>query len=193
MTGSAAKCRGCEAQLCAYIDDALSFDERRAVEEHLLECPACAAFHADAEAAARTLRHAPAVEVPASLVAAVIHDTIGYAGSAPLAACSPQDNRAARFFRPLFGPILQPRFTMSMAAAALSFSMLTFQARNIWQGRQDGEFSAAALAASIESKIEAVSNDAAEFYDAVLTVYRLQTDFMEQSVPEPQQEGADER
>lgn len=194
MTRRIVKCRDCEAQLCAYIDDSLPLDERRAVEEHLLHCAACAAFHADAELAARTLRRAPAVKAPDALVAAIIHDTIGYAGRGPFAAgAAAPHNPTARLLRLLFGPILQPRFTMSMAVAALSFSMLTFQARNIWHGQQNGEFSAAGLGASVQSKIEAARRGAAEFFDGIVTIYKLQTGFAEQAAPRPQGEGEDER
>ena len=187
------KCRDCEAQLCGYIDDALSFDERRAVEEHLLDCALCADFHAGAEFASRTLRSAPAVEAPVELVADIIHGTIGYAGRGPLAAIagSPaQDDPPARFFRPLLGPILQPRFAMSLAVTTLSFSMLTFQAQNLWQGRQAGEFSAAAFVSGVKSKIETIREGAVEFYDDVVMAYALQTGFGEQSAPAPRQEGA---
>ncbi len=190
------KCRDCEAQLCEYIDDSLSFDERRAVEEHLLDCAACADFHAEAEFACRTLRRAPVIEAPAELVADIVQGAIGYAGRGPLAAIAEpptQDGPLARFFRPILSPILQPRFAMSMAVTTLSFSMLTFQAQNLWQSRQNGEFSAAALVESVKSKIEAVREGAVEFYDDVVMVYELQTGFGEQSAQAPRQEGANER
>ncbi len=190
------KCRDCEAQFCGYIDDSLSFDERRAVEEHLLDCAACAGFHADAEFAGRTLRNAPAIEAPVELVADIIHGAIGYAGRDLLTAIagSPaQDGPPARFFRPVLGPILQPRFVMSMAITILSFSMLTFQAQNLWQSRQDGEFSEAAFVESVKSKIEAVREGAVEFYDDVVMAYELRTGFGEQSAQASRQEGADER
>ncbi len=195
MTEPIVKCRDCEAQLCAYIDDALTFDERRAVEEHLLGCAACAGLHADAEFASRMLRSAPAVEAPVDLVADIIHGTIGYAGRAPTAASAAgpaHDGLLPRFFRPLFNPILQPRFAMSMAVSVLSFSMLTFQAQNLWRGWQESEFSAAALVEGVASRIDAVRESAVEFYDAVMTVYELQTGFDGQPAQAPQQEEGSE-
>ena len=68
--------------------------------------------------------------------------------------------------------------------------MLTFQAQNLWQGRQAGEFSAAAFVSGVKSKIETVREGAVEFYDDVVMAYALQTGFGEQSAPAPRQEGA---
>ncbi len=188
------KCREFEAQLCDYIDDSLAFDERRSADEHVLECVECANLHSEAEFASRVLREAPAVEAPVELVADIIHSTIGYAGRAPVSAAvaaPPEDGVLARFLRPIFSPILQPRFVMSMAMTMLSFSMLTFHAQNLWQRWQSGEFSISETVQSVELQIDEAWDNTVEFYDAAVMLYELQTGFGQSSDGAPHQEGND--
>ncbi len=188
------KCREFEAQLCDYIDDSLAFDERRSADEHLLECVECANLHSEAEFAGRVLREAPAVEAPVELVADIIHSTIGYAGRAPVSAtvaAPPEDGVLARLLRPIFSPILQPRFVMSMAMTMLSFSMLTFHAQNLWQRWQSGEFSNSETVQSVELQIDEAWDNTVEFYDAAVMLYELQTGFGEPSDGALNQESND--
>ena len=188
------KCREFEAQLCEYIDDSLTFDERRSADEHLLECVECADLHAEAEFASRVLRQAPAIEAPVELVADIIHNTVGYAGRAPVAATAGaplEGGLPARFLRPIFSPILQPRFVMSMAMTMLSFSMLTFYAQNLWQRWQSGDISITETVQSVELRIDEVWDNTVEFYDAAVMLYQLQTGFGEPSDGAANEEGGD--
>lgn len=190
------KCRDFEAQLCDYIDDALDFDRRRAVEEHLLDCAACSDLHAETEFASRALRRSPTIEAPAELVADIIHNSIGYrgytTGTANTAAAAPGES-LPKLLRPIFGPILQPRFVMSLAITTLSFSMLTFQAQHLWRQWQDNEFSKAVFVASVEAKVDTARKSVVRFYDDILMVYELQTDFGKTPDPQPQQKVPHER
>ena len=136
------------------------------------------------------------MEAPVELVADIIHGTIGYAGRDPLPVVvgGPlEDGPLARFLRPIFSPVLEPRFVMSMAMTVLSFSMLTFQAQNLWQRWQAGDFLVSEAVESVEEQVESAWAGAIEFYDSALMLYRLQTPFAEPAEQSPNQDGADGR
>lgn len=65
------ECLQIQGSLSAYIDDALSWDEREAVDSHLSQCPACSEELESLRRTVELCRHLTDVEVPAQLRAAI--------------------------------------------------------------------------------------------------------------------------
>ena len=167
------KCRDFERLSCEYVDDVLSVDERREADEHLLSCSSCSEALVEAEFARSMMRQAPSVEPPPELIADIMHDTIGVGGMEPV----PAGAGVLGWVRPLFQPILQPRFVMGMAMTAVSFSMMTFygkQALDRWENVPSGEVR---VVESLSSGAVAVWDQAVDVYEAAETFYEFQTEF----------------
>ena len=171
------KCRELDILLCEYLDDALSAEQRRDVDEHLLGCPDCMAARDEADFALAALREAPLVEPPPQLIADIIHDTIGI-GSAGLgaAALAQAGGGLAGFLRPLFHPFLEPRFVMGMAMTVVSFSMLTYHGQRAFETwRRPAEPSALVeMAETAGVQAEGVWRRVADMVAAAHDFYELQ-------------------
>lgn len=140
-------CRAFDALLCDYLDTTLPLEERNRVEHHAADCPACSEKLADARFALGFLRDTPGVEPPAELVSDILQQTVGAASPAPVLAAAGSGKRAGLLglLQPLFHPLVEPRFAMSMAMAALSFSMLAFSwqtALTAWESHGAGPIAA---------------------------------------------------
>ncbi len=169
------KCRDFERLLCDYLDDALDLDERRRMEEHSLSCAGCSEALAESGFSLGLLRDAPAVAPPAELIADIIHDTVGVGSGRLLPAGADAGGGLSGWLRPLFGPILQPRFVMSMAMTVLSFSMLTFYGqRAVQQYQANGDSPRAALTA-LSRPVTDLWSRAETAVDAAAAFYELQT------------------
>ena len=169
------KCRDFERLSCDYLDDVLSNDDRREIDEHLLICSSCSEALAEADFARSVMRDAPSVDPPPQLVAEIIYDTIGVGVGAmePI----PAGGGLLGWVRPLFQPILRPRFVMGMAMTAVSFSMMTFygkQALERWENAPAGQIR---VVESMSSGAVAVWDQAVDVYEAAETLYEFQTEF----------------
>jgi Putative zinc-finger len=138
-------CGKFEDLLCDYADATLQVDDCRRIEKHAAGCAACAEKLADATWAVGFLRDVPAVEPPPELVAEILHGTAAIGGES-LAPAVAGSRWTSGWLGPLFNPLVQPRFAMSMAMALLSFSMITYsgeQALQSWRSTRTGPMAVA--------------------------------------------------
>jgi len=177
------KCREFNLLLCDYVDGALDHDRRRGAEDHLLSCASCSQALAEAEFAVAFLHEAPSVEPPPQLIADIIHDTIGIGGAlAPVGGGAVESDGFFSFLRPLFQPVLQPRFVMSMAMSVLSLSMMTFYGKRAVQNWQ-GQASPTAIVESVQLGVRGAWDRVEEIYDSAAMFYELQTGYPAASEP----------
>ncbi len=183
------KCRRFEQQVCDYLDDALAFESRRAMDEHRLGCDACAEALEEADFARMLLRRAPAPEPPAEMIADIIHDTIGV-GSGPAlepAGGSAGDQGGALWgwLRPVFHPFLQPRFVMGMAMTALSASMMSFYGNQALDRWQAAATTPAAAVEVVGERVGGAWERAVEVYESAKEFYELQVETGSETAAEP--------
>jgi hypothetical protein len=112
-------CAECEEHIADLLDGAISADRKAAVEAHLAACVECAALAQDAGAAMAFAARAAAVELPATLVPRILAEMT--TGPSRVLVHVPL---AERIFGRWIRPILQPRFALSLAMAALSIAMI---------------------------------------------------------------------
>lgn len=165
-------CREFDRALCDYLDGALSPAGREAFERHAASCPACARNLEDSRFALELLNQAPQAEPPPELAAEIIHETLGL--EAALAGGPRSAGGLSGLLRPLFQPLLQPRFVMSMAMTFLSFSMLTFFGRQAMERWEAEDFNPAAVVERVREHASAVWDEAVTLYETLDMLYRLQ-------------------
>lgn len=182
-------CRQTDHLLCDYLDGALPLEQHRAFEQHLQECPACSEALADSRLALGFVRQAPPVEPPVELIADIIHDTIGVRGTLPVLAPAggPAEAGVFGWLRPLFNPLLQPRFAMSMVMAVLSLSMLTFYAKDAIENWKPGQSKPVAVAEHVGDQFRRAWDATAEFFETVRGMYQLQKEFATEPEEDVQQ------
>jgi anti-sigma factor RsiW len=112
-------CAECEEHLADLFDETLSIEKKSAVEAHLASCAECTELAQDARAAMALTERAAAVEVPPTLVPQILAE-ITTGPSRVLV----QASLAERIFGRWIRPVLQPRFALSLAMAALSIAMI---------------------------------------------------------------------
>jgi anti-sigma factor RsiW len=67
-----ANCRTAIDLMAAFVDDALSAEERQALSDHLADCPRCVEFVESYRGTGRVLRQATDVEVPPDVEARLL-------------------------------------------------------------------------------------------------------------------------
>jgi anti-sigma factor RsiW len=112
-------CAACEEQIADLLDGVISASQKAEVEAHLEQCTACAELARDAGGAVELMGRASAVEVPATLVPQILAE-ITTGPSRVLV----QASLAERFFGRWIRPVLQPRFALGFAMAALSVAVI---------------------------------------------------------------------
>jgi anti-sigma factor RsiW len=112
-------CAECEEHLTDLLDGTIGVQRRAIVEAHLKTCSECTALAQDAGAAMAFAERAAAVELPATLVPRILAE-ISKGPSRVLV----QASLAERIFGRWIRPMLQPRFALSLAMAALSIAMI---------------------------------------------------------------------
>lgn len=169
---SALSCAQCEEHLADFLDGTLglstSQELKASVEAHLANCNACAEFARDAAGAVAFTGRASAIEVPATLIPQILSEiTTGPSRvlvEAPL---------AERIFGRWIRPVLQPRFALGLAMAALSVAVIPWQ----WQ---TGELATAParILTMAENRVYRVYDRAVKGYEdlAVVTEARNQID-----------------
>jgi hypothetical protein len=182
-------CRQTDHLLCDYLDGALPLEQHRGFEQHLEQCPACSEALADSKLALGFVRQAPAVEPPVELIADIIHDTIGVRGTLPVLAPAggAAEDGVFGWLRPLFNPLLQPRFAMSMVMAVLSLSMLTFYAKDALENWKPGQSKPVAVAEHVGDQFRRAWDATAEFFETVRGMYQLQKEFATEPEEDVQQ------
>lgn len=186
------ECRGFDVWSCDYLDDTLPLERRREADAHLLGCADCREALAEAELAAGILRREPAVEPPPELLAEILHETIGYRAGSPALAGGGEGGGLFGFLKPFLNPFTQPRFVMSMAMTALSFSMLTFYGQRAFEAWRDAETTPAVETfQAFRADVAEVWGDAVEMAEAAREFVELQTaePYIEPAATEADQEG----
>jgi Putative zinc-finger len=112
-------CAECEEQLAELLDETLGGERKATVEAHLKACPECRALAQDARAAMAFTERSAAVELPATLVPRILAEMT--TGPSRVLV---QASLAERIFGRWIRPILQPRFALGLAMAALSIGMI---------------------------------------------------------------------
>lgn len=117
-------CAECEEHLADFLDGtlgdgALGVELNAAVEDHLAVCAECAELARDAGAAMALAERAAVVELPPTLVPRILAE-ITTGPSRVLVEASLAERIFGRWIR----PVLQPRFALGLAMAALSIAMI---------------------------------------------------------------------
>ena len=117
-------CAECEEHLADFLDGTLGdgapgAELNAAVVVHLAVCAECAELARDAGAAMALAERAALVELPATLVPRILAE-ITTGPSRVLVEASLAERIFGRWIR----PVLQPRFALSLAMAALSIAMI---------------------------------------------------------------------
>ena len=169
------KCRDFELHLCDFLDQTLDADARREMDAHRLECSGCAEALQEAEFALAALSEAPALEPPPELIADIIHDTIGVGSGLALEPAGGPAEGLWGWLRPVFHPLLHPRFVMGMAMTALSASMMGFYGQQALERLQTAETTPATAVESISERVDGAWERAVEVYESAREFYQLQT------------------
>jgi anti-sigma factor RsiW len=112
-------CAACEERIADLLDGVLSAAQKAEVEAHLAQCQDCAELARDAGGAVQLMERASAVEVPATLVPQILAE-ITTGPSRVLV----RPSLAERIFGGWIRHILQPRFALGFAMAALSIAVI---------------------------------------------------------------------
>ncbi|HWB87164.1 MAG TPA: anti-sigma factor [Bryobacteraceae bacterium] len=160
------KCADLEIRICDYLDGTLAPAERAAVEQHLAECPTCAAMAKDCAAAVDFMGRAADVEPPPELITRILFD-------GPWTHKKPAGG-AKGWFASLVSPILRPKFSMGMAMTILWLSMLAKFVLPVRQLRPS-DFEPSQVWASLEDRGYRVWARTLKFYDNLKFVYQIQT------------------
>jgi hypothetical protein len=154
-------CADAESLICDYAT--LTSAQRFELERHLGECPACAELSRDAAAGLAFLQAAQEVEPPVELVNRILFQ----------APWTKKKSKLRTWLEPVFSPILQPRYAMSMAMTIVSFAMLARFVVPINSIRQV-DLKPAAVWAGLEDRAYRAWGRALKFYDNLKVVYEIQ-------------------
>jgi hypothetical protein len=173
-------CADVEILICDYLDGTLPAERKSAVERHLAECPACAALARDSAAAVEFMERAADVEPPPELITRILfHAPWNKDGIKPAGARS--------WMAAILGPVLQPRFAMSMAMTILSLALLARFVAPVRQLRMS-DLEPAQVWAGIEDRAYRAWGRTVKFYDNLKFVYQIQS-----TLREWQQQGEDQQ
>ena len=157
-------CSEAEILICDYAT--LSSADRFELERHMADCEACAELARDSAAALRFIERAADVEPPPELITRILFD-------APWSKAQVRPG-PRRWLSSLLGPILQPKFAMSMALTILSLSML---ARFVTPVRQlkPSDLKPTEIFAALEDRAIRTWARTVKFYENLKFVYQIQT------------------
>jgi len=154
-------CADAENLICDYAT--LTSAERFELERHLGECPACAELARDCAAGLAFLATVPEIEPPVELVNRILF-------AAPW---GKKKSKLRLWLEPVFSPILQPRYAMSMAMTIVSFAMLARFVVPMKSIRAE-DLKPAAVWAGLEDRAYRAWGRALKFYDNLKVVYEIQ-------------------
>ena len=173
-------CADVEILICDYLDGTLPAERKSAVERHLAECPACAELARDSAAAVEFMERAADVEPPPELITRILFD-------APWNKDRIKPAGARSWMAAILGPVLQPRFAMSMAMTILSLALLARFVAPVRQLRMS-DLEPAEVWAGIEDRAYRTWGRTVKFYDNLKFVYQIQS-----TLREWQQQGEDQQ
>ena len=179
-------CAELETLICDYVDGTIDSARKADVESHLHECPACAELARDSAAAVAFMDRAAQVEPPPELITRILFDAPWSSGKSGGKA---KANSASGWLRGILGPLLQPKFAMSMAFTILSLSML---ARFVTPVRQlrTADLKPSEVWASLDNRAHRVWARSVKYYENLKVVYQIQTLWREWQQQEEEQRPA---
>jgi hypothetical protein len=159
-------CADIEIAVCDYLDGTLAPAEKAEVERHLAECAACAEMARDSAAAKAFIERAEDVEPPPELITRILFE-------GPWSAAKAKPAAWRKWMAGALGPILQPRFAMSMAMTILSLAML-------WRTLGPAPLTArdlkpARIWATMEDRAVYAWGRTVKFYENLKVVYQIQS------------------
>jgi anti-sigma factor RsiW len=164
-------CADFEILLADFLDGTLRADEKLAVENHAAACTACAELARDVSGAMAFIERAAEVAPPPVLVNRILSATAAERVEGSWLVRPQVASLKPRRWKQWMGVVLQPRFAMSLAMAAISLAML-------------GRFGPAA-----EVGVQRAWDRAMKNYDNMQLVYEVQNQWQEWN----QENGADRR
>jgi hypothetical protein len=175
-------CADAELLICDYA--ALSSAERFELERHLGVCPGCAELARDSATAVAFMERAADVEPPPELMTRILFDAPWTKGK--------QKSKAREWAGAVLGPILHPKFAMSMAMTILSLSML---ARFVMPVRQlrPADLRPSEVWNGIATRAEYTWGRTVKFYENLKIVYQIQTTLKEWQQQSDEQQPAAEK
>jgi anti-sigma factor RsiW len=175
-------CVDLEILLADYLDGTLAAAEKTAVEAHLAQCAACAEFARDAASAMSFMERAAVVDVPPALVNRILFEaTQGFHQA------SRKPSWIVGLLGPAAGRILQPRFAMGMAMAALSFTMIFRYTGLEVRQLTLSDLRPTSVWAGAGNRAHRVWDRAVKSYENVRLVYQVQAQLDEWSRETPDQ------
>jgi putative zinc finger protein len=180
-------CAELETLICDYVDGTIASAQKADVESHLHQCPACAELARDSAAAVAFMDRAAAVEPPPELITRILFDAPWNEGKWSGGKAKPK--RASGWFSSILGPLLQPKFAMSMAFTILSLSML---ARFVTPVRQlrTADLKPSEVWASLDNRAHRAWARSVKYYENLKVVYQIQTLWREWQQQEEEQRPA---
>jgi anti-sigma factor RsiW len=154
-------CADFEIPICEYVDGALPAAQKAELERHLAECPACAEMARDSAAAVAFMERAADVEPPPEMITRILFEGPWNKGKAKQPAWR-------KWISGVLGPVLSPKFAMSMALTILSLSML-------FKFVSPTPRSPAKILTNLEDQAYRAWGRTVKFYDNLKFVYQIQT------------------
>lgn len=173
---SGMQCTEFDLLLADAIDGQLAADQLARFEQHKESCPGCAAMFADANAGFAWLNKLDQVEPPKRLVHNILAATIQVTEAEATAkaaeeARKPLWQRIGDALRPVFAPMITPRFAMSAAMAFFSIST----AMSV-SGVRVSDFRKIDLTPrSLTRTYYATEKRAIQYYDSLRLVYEIES------------------
>jgi anti-sigma factor RsiW len=159
-------CQACETALCDYIDGALAPELREAVESHLAQCEACAAYEVDIREGMGVLRLVDEAEAPPILVNRILYQI-------------PQKESGlrgwlSRFIQPgFFEPLRQPRFVMGAMMTVLSLAMMTRCAGVPSRTLSAADLDPAKIVSAFDDRMHRTWDRSVKAYESMRVVYEV--------------------
>ena len=178
-------CADFEILLCDYVDRTLAESSRRAAEEHLASCAACAAMAADVAGAVSFMERAANVEPPPELLTRIMHEM-------PASGLSSRKSwrrvLSGNFLGRWIEPILQPRYAMGMAMTVLSFSMLVKFAGVDARQLRPSDLDPVKVWAALDDRAHRAWDRGMKYYDNLRVVIEMEArlkEWADQQQPNP--------
>lgn len=171
-------CTQIEERLSDYLDAQLSFQERAEFSAHLDTCPSCTQLVAQVGGALSHVDSLEMLEAPAQLIGKILDATLG-----------PRTRqKSLRRWLAWFPAMLQPRFAVGFAVAALSL-VITFHALGASPARlKHADMNPMNLVRSANRHAHLVYARSARFVNDLRVVYEIQSRLRPEAEPAQEQQ-----
>jgi len=186
---SAINCSEFDALLCDYLDGTLDRERRSEFETHLATCSPCGELARDAAEAMAFMERAADVEPPPQLVTRILYQvprgrTEGFRGW------------LNRLLKPVFQPVLQPRYVMGAMLTIVSMAMTTRCAGAPDHPLNASDLDPVKLWTALDNRVHRVWDRSLKTYESMRLVYEVQSrlrDWQDQQDDEAAETPAQDR